>query len=179
MRAGAAAGRRSRPPLLIDCLALWLTDAMDRVGAWDDAKWAADGQRALRERVAELVEAVRATRRTVVAVSNEVGSGVVPATVSGRRFRDELGRLNAAFAGECEQVLLVVAGQATVVARVSAAFRGPAPGPALRAPEGLEPPGGAPGPAASPARSPRARAGPRGARTADGSSVTVPVLFGE
>ncbi|MGW0546329.1 bifunctional adenosylcobinamide kinase/adenosylcobinamide-phosphate guanylyltransferase [Streptomyces altiplanensis] len=103
------------PPLLIDCLALWLTDAMDRVGAWDDAKWAADGQRALRERVAELVEAVRATRRTVVAVSNEVGSGVVPATASGRRFRDELGRLNAAFAGECEQVLLVVAGQAMVV----------------------------------------------------------------
>ncbi|MGW0560974.1 bifunctional adenosylcobinamide kinase/adenosylcobinamide-phosphate guanylyltransferase [Streptomyces sp. NPDC003016] len=103
------------PPLLIDCLALWLTDAMDRVGAWDDAKWAADGQRALRERVVELVGAVRATRRTVVAVSNEVGSGVVPATVSGRRFRDELGRLNAAFAGECEQVLLVVAGQVVVV----------------------------------------------------------------
>ncbi|MET9516664.1 bifunctional adenosylcobinamide kinase/adenosylcobinamide-phosphate guanylyltransferase [Streptomyces sp. NPDC002994] len=103
------------PPLLIDCLALWLTDAMDRVGAWDDAKWAADGRRALGERVAELVAAVRATRRTVVAVSNEVGSGVVPATASGRRFRDELGRLNAAFAGECEQVLMVVAGQAVVL----------------------------------------------------------------
>ncbi|GHA85051.1 bifunctional adenosylcobinamide kinase/adenosylcobinamide-phosphate guanylyltransferase [Streptomyces chryseus] len=103
------------PPLLIDCLALWLTDAMDRVGAWDDEKWAAHGRRALGERVTELVDAVRRTRRTVVAVSNEVGSGVVPATASGRRFRDELGRLNAAFAGECEQVLLVVAGQAVVL----------------------------------------------------------------
>ncbi|MEV0095374.1 bifunctional adenosylcobinamide kinase/adenosylcobinamide-phosphate guanylyltransferase [Streptomyces sp. NPDC050738] len=100
------------PALLIDCLSLWLTDAMDQVDAWDDAKWAADGERALRARVDELVAAVRATRRTVVAVSNEVGSGVVPATASGRRFRDELGRLNAAFAGECEHVLLVVAGQA-------------------------------------------------------------------
>ncbi|MFE9118115.1 bifunctional adenosylcobinamide kinase/adenosylcobinamide-phosphate guanylyltransferase [Streptomyces sp. NPDC007172] len=100
------------PPLLIDCLALWLTDAMDRVGAWDDEKWAAGGERALRERTEELVAMVRSTARTVVAVSNEVGSGVVPATSSGRRFRDELGRLNAAFAGECEQVLLVVAGQA-------------------------------------------------------------------
>jgi adenosylcobinamide kinase / adenosylcobinamide-phosphate guanylyltransferase len=103
------------PPLLVDCLSLWLTDAMDAVGAWDDAEWAGGGERALRERVRELTEAVRATRRTVVAVSNEVGSGIVPATTSGRRYRDELGRLNAAFAEECEQVLLVVAGQAMVL----------------------------------------------------------------
>ncbi|KKD03662.1 bifunctional adenosylcobinamide kinase/adenosylcobinamide-phosphate guanylyltransferase [Streptomyces sp. WM6386] len=100
------------PALLIDCLSLWLTDAMDSVGAWDDAEWADGGERALRERVRELTDAVRATRRTVVAVSNEVGSGIVPATASGRRYRDELGRLNAAFAGECEHVVLVVAGQA-------------------------------------------------------------------
>ncbi|MBZ9642872.1 bifunctional adenosylcobinamide kinase/adenosylcobinamide-phosphate guanylyltransferase [Streptomyces sp. PSKA30] len=103
------------PPLLIDCLSLWLTDAMDSVGAWDDAEWADGGERALRERVRELTEAVRQTRRVVVAVSNEVGSGIVPATASGRRYRDELGRLNAAFAGECEQVLLVVAGQAVLL----------------------------------------------------------------
>ncbi|MFF3510677.1 bifunctional adenosylcobinamide kinase/adenosylcobinamide-phosphate guanylyltransferase [Streptomyces sp. NPDC002573] len=100
------------PPLLIDCLSLWLTDAMDAVDAWDDAEWASGGERALRARVQELAAAVRETRRTVVAVSNEVGSGIVPATASGRRYRDELGRLNAAFAAECEHVLLVVAGQA-------------------------------------------------------------------
>ncbi|WP_327749001.1 bifunctional adenosylcobinamide kinase/adenosylcobinamide-phosphate guanylyltransferase [Streptomyces europaeiscabiei] len=100
------------PPLLVDCLSLWLTDAMDSVGAWDDAEWADGGERALRARVTELTDAVRHTRRTVVAVSNEVGSGIVPATASGRRYRDELGRLNAAFAAECEHVLLVVAGQA-------------------------------------------------------------------
>ncbi|MEU1197108.1 bifunctional adenosylcobinamide kinase/adenosylcobinamide-phosphate guanylyltransferase [Streptomyces sp. NPDC005813] len=99
------------PPLLVDCLSLWLTDAMDSVNAWDDADWADDGERELRARVEELVDAVRRTRRTLVAVSNEVGSGIVPATASGRRYRDELGRLNTAFAGECEQVLLVVAGQ--------------------------------------------------------------------
>ncbi|NEA51908.1 bifunctional adenosylcobinamide kinase/adenosylcobinamide-phosphate guanylyltransferase, partial [Streptomyces sp. SID10815] len=103
------------PPLLVDCLSLWLTDAMDAVGAWDDAVWADGGERALRERTAALTAAVRATSRTVVAVSNEVGSGIVPATASGRRYRDELGRLNAAFAAECEQVLLVVAGQALVL----------------------------------------------------------------
>ena len=48
------------PPLLIDCLSLWLTDAMDRVNAWDDEAWAAGGEKALRERTAELVAAVRA-----------------------------------------------------------------------------------------------------------------------
>ncbi|MFK4068067.1 bifunctional adenosylcobinamide kinase/adenosylcobinamide-phosphate guanylyltransferase [Streptomyces sp. NPDC029674] len=100
------------PPLLIDCLSLWLTHVMDEVKAWDDAEWAGGGERALRDRVTGLAEAVRATRRTVVAVSNEVGSGIVPATASGRRYRDELGRLNTAFAAECEHVLLVVAGQA-------------------------------------------------------------------
>ncbi|MEV0599377.1 bifunctional adenosylcobinamide kinase/adenosylcobinamide-phosphate guanylyltransferase [Streptomyces sp. NPDC050315] len=99
-------------PLLIDCLSLWLTHAMDEVGAWDDETWANGGEEALHARVDELVAAVRATRRPLVAVSNEVGSGVVPATPAGRRFRDELGRLNAAFAAECEHVLLVVAGQA-------------------------------------------------------------------
>ncbi|WUS96645.1 bifunctional adenosylcobinamide kinase/adenosylcobinamide-phosphate guanylyltransferase [Streptomyces sp. NBC_00708] len=99
------------PPLLIDCLSLWLTDLMDRVDAWDDAAWAGGGERALRAGTAELVAAVRGTRRTVVLVTNETGSGVVPATAAGRRFRDELGRLNAAVAEECEQVLLVVAGQ--------------------------------------------------------------------
>lgn len=103
---------REGPPLLIDCLSLWLTDVMDRAGAWGDERWADGGREEVQARTAELVEALRATRRTVVAVTNEVGAGVVPATASGRRFRDELGRLNAAFAAECEHVLLVVAGQA-------------------------------------------------------------------
>jgi adenosylcobinamide kinase/adenosylcobinamide-phosphate guanylyltransferase len=93
--------------LLIDCLGLWLTHIMDTAGAWEG-----DGFTAVHDQVAELAAAWRDTRRTVVAVSNEVGSGVVPATASGRRFRDELGRLNAAVAAESEHVLLVVAGQA-------------------------------------------------------------------
>ncbi|MEU4347335.1 bifunctional adenosylcobinamide kinase/adenosylcobinamide-phosphate guanylyltransferase [Streptomyces sp. NPDC023838] len=99
------------PALLVDCLSLWLTDAMDRAGAWEEEKL----PEAVRERMAELVAAVRATPRTVVFVSNEVGSGVVPATRAGRMFRDELGRLNTAVANECEHVLLVVAGQALVL----------------------------------------------------------------
>jgi adenosylcobinamide kinase/adenosylcobinamide-phosphate guanylyltransferase len=60
--------------------------------------------------MAELVRAWRAVRVPVVTVSNEVGSGVVPATAAGRLFRDLLGRLNATVAAESETVLLVVAG---------------------------------------------------------------------
>jgi adenosylcobinamide kinase/adenosylcobinamide-phosphate guanylyltransferase len=37
---------------------------------------------------------------------------VVPATASGRRFADELGSLNQGIAALCDQVVLVVAGQA-------------------------------------------------------------------
>ncbi|MFG1806508.1 bifunctional adenosylcobinamide kinase/adenosylcobinamide-phosphate guanylyltransferase [Streptomyces sp. NPDC049040] len=98
------------PPLLIDCLALWLTDVLDTESAWDDDVWHGGAAHRVRARVDELADAWRATRRTAVAVTNEVGSGVVPATSAGRRFRDELGRLNAAMAAESEHVLLVVAG---------------------------------------------------------------------
>jgi adenosylcobinamide kinase / adenosylcobinamide-phosphate guanylyltransferase len=98
-------------PLLVDCLSLWLTAAMDDCGAWDDASWAGGGEERLRARTAGLVAAWRSSQRRVVAVSNEVGSGVVPATASGRRFRDELGRLNAAVAAVSDEVLLVVAGR--------------------------------------------------------------------
>lgn len=102
-------------PVLIDCLALWLTAVMDECGAWDDAVWADGGEAAVQRRCEELARAWAATRRPVVAVSNEVGMGVVPATASGRRFRDTLGRLNMAVAEASERVLLVVAGQVLTV----------------------------------------------------------------
>ncbi|SFE97736.1 adenosylcobinamide kinase /adenosylcobinamide-phosphate guanylyltransferase [Actinacidiphila alni] len=99
-------GEDSGPPLLIDCLGLWLTDALDRAGAWESGA----SLDPVRARTSALVDAWRRTRRTVVAVSNEVGSGVVPSTGSGRLFRDELGRLNASLAAASESVLLLVAG---------------------------------------------------------------------
>ena len=86
-------GRRWRPstwcrcwraagePLLVDCLTLWLTRVLDRHDAWDDAAWAATGREGRgRDEVDALVEAWRTTGRRVVAVTNEVGQGVVPDT---------------------------------------------------------------------------------------------------
>jgi adenosylcobinamide kinase/adenosylcobinamide-phosphate guanylyltransferase len=103
--------RDASGPLLIDCLTLWLTAVLDETGAWDDAAWAAGAQREVAARVSELTAAWPAAPMRVVAVSSEVGMGVVPATPAGRRFRDELGRLNAGIADASDEVLLVVAGQ--------------------------------------------------------------------
>ncbi len=94
-------------PVLMDCLSTWLAGVMAESGLWEGATGAG---KKVAERVDGLVDAWRSTRRHVVAVSNEVGSGVVPATAPGVRFRDELGVLNARIAAECEQVWLCTAG---------------------------------------------------------------------
>jgi adenosylcobinamide kinase/adenosylcobinamide-phosphate guanylyltransferase len=103
--AGALAG--SGPPVLVDCLTTWLARVMDECGVWSGAE---DGDTRLAARIDALVDAWSGTRRRVVAVSNEVGSGIVPATPSGRRFRDELGVLNARVAGQANRVWLLTAG---------------------------------------------------------------------
>lgn len=98
-------------PLLVDCLTLWLTRRMDAHDAWDDSAWAGGAADLLHRDVDGLVAAVRETARDVVLVTNEVGQGVVPATASGRRFRDEMGLLNTAVAEACDDVLWCLAGR--------------------------------------------------------------------
>jgi adenosylcobinamide kinase/adenosylcobinamide-phosphate guanylyltransferase len=98
-------------PLLVDCLTLWLTRVMDRYDGWDDEVWAATGEKAVQDEVDALAEAWRTTGRRVVAVTNEVGQGVVPGTAAGRRFRDQMGRLNARLAAVTEDVLWCTAGR--------------------------------------------------------------------
>ena len=111
--AGGATGladalRSARVPVLVDCLATWLTDVLDRAGTWEDRLgWHA----AVEAEVDDLLEAWASVHVTVVAVTNEVGSGVVPASASGRLFQDLLGRLNQRVAAASERVLLTVAGR--------------------------------------------------------------------
>lgn len=94
-------------PLLIDCLGVWLARCVDDLG-WDDLDRVRAG---LAERTAELLEAWGACPVEVVAVTNEVGLGVLPSHASGRLFRDELGRLNTRLSATSERVHLVVAGR--------------------------------------------------------------------
>ncbi|MDH3010984.1 MULTISPECIES: bifunctional adenosylcobinamide kinase/adenosylcobinamide-phosphate guanylyltransferase [Gordonia] len=102
--------RSARHPVLVDCLGTWLAARIDHHDAWESGELDA-----VRSDVEDLLDAWRSCPVPVVAVSNEVGSGVVPATASGRLFRDELGRLNAEMADRADQVVMMVAGQPLVV----------------------------------------------------------------
>jgi len=104
--AGVLAGASGA--VLIDGIGTWLAAAMDECGAWDGS---AEGAARLAGRIRGLAGAWRQTRAHVVAVSDEAGLGVVPATPAGRLFRDELGRLNQLLAAESEEAELVVAGR--------------------------------------------------------------------
>jgi adenosylcobinamide kinase/adenosylcobinamide-phosphate guanylyltransferase len=84
--------REPGPPVLVDDLGFWLTRG--------------------EEHPDELVSAFRETRRQVVVVTSEVGSGVVPVSSVGRAFRDDLGRLNSRMAAEADEVWHCVSGVA-------------------------------------------------------------------
>ncbi|MEV0792116.1 bifunctional adenosylcobinamide kinase/adenosylcobinamide-phosphate guanylyltransferase [Kribbella sp. NPDC050459] len=95
------------PPLLIDCLTLWLSRTMDRLDVWSDLSRAGE----VETHIAALAEAWSATPRHVVAVSNDVGSGIVPADAGTRLFRDLMGRLNTTVSLASDQVLWTIAGR--------------------------------------------------------------------
>jgi adenosylcobinamide kinase / adenosylcobinamide-phosphate guanylyltransferase len=98
------------PPVLVDSLGGWLTVALGRCGAWDETEgWRTQ----LADEVDSLVEAWRQTSREVVAVAEEVGAGIVPATSAGRLFREELGALTQRLTAESEEFFVVAAGRIT------------------------------------------------------------------
>jgi adenosylcobinamide kinase/adenosylcobinamide-phosphate guanylyltransferase len=103
--------------LVIDCMTLWLSNALLQ-DFRDDAPTAAlptwDAERA------GFLQWLNEMRGDVLLISNEVGSGIVPLAPLSRRFQDEQGRLNQALAAVCEQVSLVVAGIAMPIKTVSA-----------------------------------------------------------
>jgi|DewCreStandDraft_5_1066085.scaffolds.fasta_scaffold03668_4 adenosylcobyric acid synthase len=93
-----AVRRAQAATVVVDCLTLWLSNLLE---------WDADPDAAL----VEFVAAVRGSGKTVIAVANEVGLGLVPTTALGRAFRDWAGRWHQALADAAEAVYFVVAGQ--------------------------------------------------------------------
>ena len=85
---------------IVDCLTVWLGNLMHH---------------GLPVETHPLIEALAARHGPTVVVTNEVGMGVHPETELGRRYRDQLGRVNHAMAAAADRTLLLVAGRATVL----------------------------------------------------------------
>jgi adenosylcobinamide kinase/adenosylcobinamide-phosphate guanylyltransferase len=86
--------------VVVDCLSLWVANLLER------------GDLDVEEQAAAAADLAAARRARTIAVSNEVGLGIVPSTPLGRRYRDVLGRVNALWAEAAAESLLVVAGKA-------------------------------------------------------------------
>lgn len=82
---------------LVDCLTLWLSNLMEA-----GADWQAEA--------AKLADCLAAQTDPVVLVTNEVGTGIVPANALARAFRDAAGLLNQQIATVADEVTLAVCG---------------------------------------------------------------------
>jgi adenosylcobinamide kinase / adenosylcobinamide-phosphate guanylyltransferase len=97
----ALAGVADDAAIVIDCLSLWVANLLER----------GDGDSEV-EQLSEAVARIASERSSLtIAISNEVGLGIVPATELGRRYRDLLGRVNTTWAGAADQAAFVVAGR--------------------------------------------------------------------
>jgi adenosylcobinamide kinase/adenosylcobinamide-phosphate guanylyltransferase len=88
--------------VLIDCLTLWVTNLME----------AGLGDGDIMERVDELARLSSEQGSAVIAVSNEVGCGIMPVNAMARRFGDLSGFMNQRMARAATRVYRLTAGLA-------------------------------------------------------------------
>jgi adenosylcobinamide kinase/adenosylcobinamide-phosphate guanylyltransferase len=104
--AGALVGASGQEgTVLVDCVTLWISNLMLGIGggtSLGDAAILAECDRAL--------AASRPGASRTIWVSNELGSGIVPANPLARRFADLQGLVNQRLAAACDAVHLCVAG---------------------------------------------------------------------
>ena len=87
--------------LIVDCLSLWVANLLAE----------GLGEEEILRRAAATAALAAGRSGTTIAVSNEVGMGVVPEHELGRVYRDALGRVNAIWADQAEDAQLVLAGR--------------------------------------------------------------------
>lgn len=89
-----------REVLLLDCLTLYVSRRLTDEAAADDVF----------DELEAAVLSIKRDFRTSIVVTNEVGSGVIPANELARRFTEVLGRANRLVAARADRVLLMVSG---------------------------------------------------------------------
>lgn len=89
-------------PRLVDCLTLWLSNRM-----------IADAP--VETEIGALIGTLAEMTTPVWLVTNEVGSGIVPATALGRSYRDMCGTMNQRIGACADRVDLVVCGQSLTI----------------------------------------------------------------
>ena len=137
-KAGSAAsgGPAGPPVMLLDCVTFWVTNLLFAGGAFGGSAppdegfnyekdlLPADEECAASARVSagvgDLLAALEETGATMIAVSNEVGLGVVPEYPLARLYRDQLGRANQRLAAAADRVYFLVAGLPLDVAALAA-----------------------------------------------------------
>lgn len=93
---------------VVDCLTLWCSNVLfENLGS---VAGALPDSEVFNGKIAVLIEQLAACSRPVIAVTNEVGLGIVPGDALSRSYRDWLGRLNQRVAARAERVTLLVAG---------------------------------------------------------------------
>jgi adenosyl cobinamide kinase/adenosyl cobinamide phosphate guanylyltransferase len=98
---GAVARLDNDGTAIVDCLSLWVANVLER--GVEDARV---------EEEARAASALAAARTGLtIAVSNEVGLGIVPVSPLARRYRDLLGRVNAVWVDAADEAYFVVAGK--------------------------------------------------------------------
>jgi adenosylcobinamide kinase/adenosylcobinamide-phosphate guanylyltransferase len=100
--------------ILLDCITVMITNLLLEYPGldYDNACYEdfAEAEAAIKEEVVELLEGVGKSEATVIMVTNELGSGIVPENLLGRVFRDIAGRINQSIAERCDEVFLTVCG---------------------------------------------------------------------
>jgi adenosylcobinamide kinase / adenosylcobinamide-phosphate guanylyltransferase len=91
---------------LVDCLTLWMNNLMYK--AQEEGKTFSEENAV--EKCKELLDASSKTSGTLVFVTNEVGSAIVPENAAARLFRDLVGRCNQTIADAADEVYFVACG---------------------------------------------------------------------
>ena len=86
--------------IVIDCLTLWMSNLLMQT----------DDEKKLEAAISQLTDALAQATCTIVLVSNEVGTGIVPENRLARQFRDIAGWMNQAVANCANKVIWMVAG---------------------------------------------------------------------